>query len=194
MIGIEGAVSLVLARLSLQMPYKVTELEARYNDNVADLRPPATYAASVYTRVELAQYPIIMIQPRGDSTPKYLDNDGDYFIWEFTYRMRIYLEERGNGYPQVEARRQRLTLGIREVLMSTPGLASNAWIDNTSFSSGYFGTGEIRDSDNRSIAATYTDLAVIVQEVTEPFGPTNLTGVADDILISVLPASDIPSS
>ena len=49
--------------------------------------------------------------------------------------------------------------------MSTPLLQAapgQAWIENSSITTSYFGIGTIADKDSRSIAATYTDVDVMV--------------------------------
>lgn len=190
MIGQEGAINLVLARLALQMPSKVAELNARYADNLADLRAPAAYKPSVQTRIEVSQYPMIMIGPRTDRQPYWEDQESGVQAYRVAYAMRIYLIERGNSFSQVEARRQRLTLGIREVLTSAPQLSKVpfVWIDNTSLMTNYFGTGEVADGDSRSIAATSTDLSVMVNEITEPYNPSGQSYVADTIISTVHPS------
>lgn len=187
MIGVEGAKHMVLQRLEAQMPAKVQELQARYADNLI-LRAPNKYTTYIATRVEAAQYPIIMIAPRTDNTPIWENQQQTVQSFRWPYSMRLYVVERGNSYEQVEQRRERLTLGVREVLTSSQNLSDtpNVWIDITSFRTTYFGTGEVADGDNRSIAATYTDLTVMVDEVTEPYPA--MTGRANSIVSSVHPS------
>lgn len=188
MIGIEGAKALVLARLEAQMPAKVDELEQRYADNLAILRAPGKYAPFMVTRVEAAWYPIIMIGPRTDDMPTFVTQQGTYQTFRYPYRLRLYVVERGNSYEQVEYRRERLTLGMREVLTSSAYLSDSPRVelDLTSLRTTYFGTGEVAESDNRSIAATYTDLTVIVDEVSMPY--PSFSGRANTIVSSVHPS------
>jgi hypothetical protein len=191
MIGIEGAIDLIVARLSTEMPAKVAEVAARYTDAATvNLRAPNLYASSLYERLELAQYPAVEVAPRDDGLPYQLDQTQGLLALRVAYSVRVYLTERGNGYPQVDARRKRLTLAVREVLFSTSALQASpqAWIDARTVRSSYFGVGTIDEKDMRSIAATYTDLDVIVQEMTEAY-PTTQIGTADTIFSTVHPAS-----
>ena len=192
MLGIEGAINLVVARLQSEMPAKVAEVAGRYSDaDSINLRQPNLYAPSLYERLELAQYPAIEVAPRDDAAPVRLDQAQGVTKYWIAYSMRVYLTERGSSYTQVDARRKRLTLAIREVLFSTPLLQTGppqAWIDRKTVRTSYFGVGTIDDKDARSIAATYTDLDVIVEEMTEP-SPSTQLGTADTVFSSVHPAN-----
>lgn len=194
MLGTEGAAALLVARLEAEMPAKVTEVAARYSDAATvNLQPPALYAKSVYERLELAQYPAIEVESRDDGPNTQNSQAGGVEDLWVGYDLRVYLTVRGNGFVQVEARRRRLTLAIREVLLSTPLLQAatagpQAWVNARSVRTSYFGIGNIAAADNRSIAATYTDLTVIVEEMTEPYQTTN-DGTADTIFVAVHPAN-----
>lgn len=192
MLGIEGAIDLVVGRLQTQMAAKVAEVIGRYNDQATvNLRVPNLYSTSLYERLELAQYPAVEVAPRDDSAPYYEDQNRGIYTLRIAYSLRVYLTERGVGYPQVDARRKRLTLAIREVLFSNPLLQAGppqAWIDLKTVRSSYFGVGTIDEKDLRSIAATYTDLDVIVQEMTET-SPSTTLGTADTVFATVHPAS-----
>lgn len=190
MLGIEGAIQLLLARLQAEMPAKVAEVASRYPSDAQQvaLRPPSTYTASIYARKEYAQYPIVEVAPRSDG-PGLLDGQVQQIeTWSWPYGLRIYLVERGTGFEQVEKRRQRLTLALREVLTSSAALQASPQvkIDKTSIRGGYFATGETDDKDNRSIASTWTDLTVIVQEMTEPTPGTTLP-VVETVISAVSP-------
>lgn len=188
MIGIEGAIELVVARLQAQMPAKVAEVAARYTDDATvALRTPATYTTSLYARVEYNQYPIVEVAPRNDGPGQWDDQTGGVESWMWPYTVRVYVVERGTSFPQVEKRRQRLTVSLREVLTSSAVLQESpqAWIDKKTIRSGYFATGLTADADNRSIASTWTDLTVMVQEMTEPFPPA--TATANSIVSTVGP-------
>jgi hypothetical protein len=192
MLGTEGAVALVVARLQTEMPAKVTEVAGRYHDTAAvNVRPPKLYAESMYERLELAQYPAVEVASRDDGIPDFNSQAQGVENYWIAYSLRVYVTERGQTYQQVEARRRRLTLAVREVLFSTPELQAGpprVWINPRSIRSSYFGIGTINESDSRSIAATYTDLDVIVEEMTEPYMPTT-TGTADRIFVNVHPAN-----
>jgi len=187
MLGMTGAVGLVLARLQAELPAKITEISTRYSLPAGQLQTPASYMVNMYDRIELAQFPAIQIAPRAEGAPAMMDQDQGVFVYKVGYDMRIYLEVRGLGYDQVEQRRQLTTLGIREVLFSTPqlGAAPDIFVVPGSVRSTYYGIGEIDAKDQRAIAATYTDLTVMVEEMTELPSPWPYT--ADTIVSTVGP-------
>ena len=192
MLGTEGAVNLVVARLQAQMPAKITEVAGRYPDAATvALRPPALYALSLYERIELSQYPAVEVTSRDDGPTVFDDQTSGVFQLAVPYNLRLFLTERGNTFQQVEARRRRLTLALREVLFSTPLLQdppNQSWILRESIRSSYFGISQIDEKDARSIAATYTDVTVMIQEMTELFPAANVP-VADSVFVAVHPAT-----
>lgn len=182
-----GAVALVIGRLQSEMPAKMTELASRYNLPAGTLQNPGSYMVNMFDRVELAQYPTIQVAPRGEGAPRMNEQDQGVLNYETSYLMRVYLQVRGLGYEMVEQRRQLMTLGIREILLSTPqlGAAPDIWILPGSIQTTYFGVGELKEEDQRAIAATYTDLTVMVEEMTEL--PSPWPNTANTIKSSVGP-------
>jgi hypothetical protein len=185
MIGPEGAVATLLSYVQANMPAKITELQARYSD--PDLRPPALYAPSLRERLELNQYPALEFQFQSFGNPKYLNNELTQLTWQIPYKVRVYATERGNSFDQVEIRRKRLLVATLEIIGFDVKLSASpsVWVDFTSLNGQFFGVGKIQDRDNRSIAATYIEMNVIVEEMTEP-APS--LAVADTVVVSVHPA------
>lgn len=193
MLGIEGAIALVIGRLEAEMPAKVVEIAGRYSDQTdVQLRPPAMFSPSLLARVEPSQYPVVEATPNIDDIPEWKEQyQGTETLW-VPYRVRIYVTERGVTFPQTAARRTRLSLAVREILFSSPALQDGppmAFVDNRTIRSAYSPTGKAADGDARSVAASYTDVTVRVEEMTEPASsaPTD-QGTADTIFTSVHPA------
>jgi hypothetical protein len=193
MLGMEGAIVLLVNALEARMPGKVAELQARYGvgDQVTEpdgtcLRPPALYSASFYQRLELSQYPAVEVTPVTNGRPKWNSQAVGQFDMTRAYSMRILMTERGNGFSDVDLRRKRLTLAIEECLFATPllSLSPQAFVDTPTVTASY-STIEVPAGQGRSIAATYIGLDVIVDEVTD--APTPL-GAADTIVSGVHPS------
>jgi hypothetical protein len=202
MLGMEGAIDLLVGALELRMPAKIVELQSRYADadavlpppDQANLRPPALFASSVYQRLELAQYPAIEVSPANDGRPAWNSQGAGQFFFRVAYSMQILVTDRGNSYQQVDARRKRLTLAVKECLLATPLLQDSpvtAWVDTPTMRASYspLAISSVKQADSRSIAATYIELDVIVEEMTDPLVPS---GIADTIVATVHP-SQLPA-
>ena len=190
MLGAEGTVDLVQSYLAANMPAKIAALQTRLGVTSTDLRAPALYSTSLYERIEIAQFPAIEVQFQAFGQPVFLDNNAGQLTYRWPYRLRVYIEERGNSYDQVEQRRKRLLLGVTELLTSHPMLSASsptAWVDVTSMTASFFGLGTLAQAkDARSIAACYLELVVMVEEMTDALTPI---GTADTIVVSVYPAN-----
>jgi hypothetical protein len=188
MLGPEGVVELIRSYLATGMPAKIAELRARLAVTDTDLRAPATFVGSTYGRLEYAQFPAVEVQIQSVGRPTFLDQGGGQVTWRFPYTVRVYTEERGNGFDQVELRRKRLYLAVMELLTAHVPLSTSppAWIDASSLTGSFYGLGTLTSAtDNRSIAATYVEFTVIVEEMTETAPPL---GVADTVIATVHPA------
>lgn len=189
MIGPEGAVSLLVSYLQANMPSKIAELRTRYGADFVDLPDIAFWGDSLRERLELAQYPAIEVQYQSAGNPKYQGTQGTQIIWQFPYNLRVYLTARGNGFEQVEQRRKRYYVAIQELVAFDAKLSAvpNAWVDFKSFRGQFFGVDNLANiRDNRSIAATYQEMTVMVDEMTEA---ASTIGTADTVVVSVHPAN-----
>lgn len=186
--GPEGAVELLRSYLAANVPAKIVELRTRLAVTGEDLRTPQLYSASIRERLEVKDYPSIEVQFQAMGNPVYLANGNTQLTWQIPYKVRVYSAERGNTYDQVEERRKRIFLAVIEVIGFNVKLAStpNVWVDFKSLTGSFFGASQLADArDNRSIAASYLEMNVIVEEMTEPAATL---GTANTVQTSVHPA------
>lgn len=182
MLGMEGVCELVAATLEQKMPAKVDQLRARYTDLDGDDLPYiGLYSRSQRARLERGDYPAIEVVPRDARRPVTMDTDGGVTFW-FPYTIRIFLSVRGTSFENVDQRRKRLTLGVVELLASTPLLqaAPQAKIDVASIWQSFSAVSSSGDTDNRSVGAAFVEATVIVDEMTDTVTPL---GHADTIVI-----------
>lgn len=182
MLGFEGVCELLAHRLELQMPPKVSEMLGRYHLATPDLPVPSLYARQQRARIELHEYPSIEVIARDAGTPLIKDRGDGTIVLQIPYVCRIFLEVRGNTFDETDLRRKRLLLGIVEVLTAAPVLQASpsAWIDLTRIRQSLSEVGTASSGENRSVAAAFVEVTVMVEEMTEP---SPALGLANTIAI-----------
>lgn len=172
--GITGATAAVAAHLTATLPAKVDELDGRlaYPPD-APLEAPELITTEERPRLDGNAWPAIFVAGQ-DTTRVDLDDpnvDGAGAVrYRITYRLRILCFVRGATFADVTRRIGDLTLAVREVIL--PGARLDAYAaepghyDPTDLAESYsdVGTTDAR----RSIAASYVDVSVIMEETLSP--------------------------
>lgn len=167
MIGAEGVVEIARSFLEARLPAKLTEIEGRLGLAAGAIAPPGLYTGEDRPQLAFEEWPALMVVPLDvpDVSSVDLVNGADE-VFLSTYRLRIFVYARAEGFAETAAAVRRLMLGVREVLFANPTMASNgvALIDK--------GRGRYRESYSdldvdkagRSIAGAFAEVQVKIEE------------------------------
>jgi hypothetical protein len=162
--GLESACQLVAQRLRTALPAKTEEMRGRLSvADPADLPDVAVVYDHELGHIPLEEWPAVMVvgQTLERMTRDDVKADGTY--WLCTYRIRVYVWARGEGFGHTDRIRKRLTLAVREVLMQLRKVTGNAQLDDSSMGESYSDLDV--DQADATVGGAYLEFLLVVQEV-----------------------------
>lgn len=136
-------------------------------------------------QIRLEDWPFVLVVPQRTESiaPDTVSGDGS-MTYRVTYRLRIFVWARGNGFIETDLARHRLTLAVLETLLAYPQPQSHLRTDPTTVVTDY--SDVVNDEALAStIAAASVDLAVTAHEALTPVRPsstaTDVTVAADTL-------------
>jgi hypothetical protein len=177
-IGLEGACQLVTDRLEAALPGKTAELRTRLGAQPDDLPDVITVIPHELARLELEQWPAVMVVGQNLEQMVRDDVEADGTTWLCTYRLRVWVWARGNDFGHTDRIRKRLTLAVRELLMQLRRLAADGQIDDRSIAESYSDL----DVDNAgaTIGGSWLEFLLVTRET---LGTIPIAGLADDVVL-----------
>jgi hypothetical protein len=129
----------------------------------ADLPDVAVVYAHELGHIPLEEWPAVMVvgQALDRMTRDDVAADGTY--WLCTYRIRVYVWARGDGFGHTDLVRKRLTLAVREVLMQLRKVTGNAQLDDSTMAESYSDLDV--DQADATIGGAYLEFQLVVREV-----------------------------
>lgn len=182
--GWEYACQTVADILAAGMPAKVAALAARLAVDPALIPAPALVAPEPRNaRIELAQYPAIMVQGRSARRPVAADTDSlGQLVVQRPYNLRVYLFVRARGFDAVATLAKRYLLACEEVLFANIQPAPDARIEPLTLTDSLSDPAMVADRDSRDLSAAFCDFDLILEEtfpgppaVTEIMHPPTVT-------------------
>jgi hypothetical protein len=178
--GIRGATRALAALYTARLPAKCLELEERLEYPAGTFGPPVLIATTQQPRLDGNDWPAVIVVGQDTLDITLEDAQGPPILYRCRYRVFV----RGADLDDTTRRRDDLTLAVRELLL--PGAllddyaAEPGHVEPTDLRESYSDVGE--DTRRRSIAASYIDATVIMEETLDP-GPDGTIGQADTIAI-----------
>jgi hypothetical protein len=191
MLGMEYAKATTLDLLRDHLPAKLVELRARYGAPGAPLpavkpRSDLPFLPDVEEWligdprvVPVSKYPAVAVSGLDDAVRPHGDDS-----YRVLYRLRAFVYVREQSYAAVEQQRDRLVLGIRELLFSAPGLldpTGAATLHRDRLVESY--SDVVDDGAKRSLGGAYIELMVGLNEELD-----RSTGLFGDITRGTVPA------
>lgn len=162
--GLEGACELVADRLRTALPAKTEELRDRLSvADPVDLPDVAVVYPHEIAPIPLEEWPAVMVV--GQTLERMTRDDVEAIgtHWLCTYRIRVYVWSRGEGFAHTDRIRKRLTLATREVLMQLRKVTGRAQLDDSSMGESYSDLDV--DQADATIGGAYLEFLLVVQEV-----------------------------
>jgi hypothetical protein len=161
--GMEGAVALIVDRMTPALATKTAELRERYDvnpDTEGHLLPDFhTVAAYNRARLGVEEWPALLVSGLNTETMRRSDQPG---IWLCQYRLRGFIWVRGEDGTGVQLAQHRLTLAVRELLMERRTLTEDAMVDDASLRESY--SELARDDNQETVAGAYVEFLLWVSE------------------------------
>lgn len=178
--GPEVATTLVKDALEDRLPAKLVELNARLAlAGTEVLGPPALYATEVRAQLDADDFPAIQVVAQDARSLKLVAVEDGSEVYAVTYALRTFLWVRDQEYPEVTRRRDRMALAMREVILEALTLSDaegGAVVNPETLRESY--AEPANDSVGRSIAASYLELEVTIEErIARTTGPEAVTSV-----------------
>ena len=165
MIGPEGVAQAVVDRLRELVPDKLIDLEDRLALPEGSLPAPRLIQPRDAVELRLEDYPALLVVPQdaviGARTD--VDDDGsESFVCRYT--MRVYVWMRGDHAEATDLARKRMTLAVREVLLTYGFLPGElGTIDHTTLIESYSDIAA-DPSSNSTVAAAYLEASLVTEE------------------------------
>lgn len=188
MLGWQVALDAVAGFLEDEMPAKLVELRNRLGEPegplpIDELPDPQEYTTEERAALPVNKWPTILVTAQRKRTGGQVDissTGGPTF--RNTYRLRLYIWARAQGYAQVNRIRNRLSLAVTELLSATTTLdRADMAVDPLTLEERPAET--VQDRSRRSIAATWLEFEVTIEETVVVEG----LGVVDTGIIETLP-------
>lgn len=208
--GAEGAADLVATWFGTALPDRCARIRARLNLPPEAFPPPALIAPHEHGPLALEEWPAVLVVPRALADMRLADTvDDGTELYLCGYQLRILCWVRGESVGETDLLRKRLTLAVRETLLSRKQLTPLPRYGSGPYGGGQYGIGvggpdtavrptTIREdysqlfTDGRHgavIAGSWVDVQVAVLEAAEPL----LTrGRADRVDLTTTHMPDTP--
>jgi len=121
MLGAEGVATAILQKLETRLPAKVTEFRTRYGTTAAALPMPASLYSTEVDVLSVDKYPAIIVttvDTTGRIGNRQLQGTGEVDVYQYKYRMRVFLYVTGTDHGPTDLLRKRYALAAREVLLT----------------------------------------------------------------------------
>lgn len=164
--GLEGAVDVVVARLKAALPAKTAALRARYDvdpETEGHLLPDViTVAPYDAIHLGLEDWPAVLVSGLEATQMRRAEVRAGVSVWTVQYALRAYVWARGEDEGTVARVRNRLTLAVRELLLSRQTMTSTLMVDSNSLSESYSELAQ--DEDGGTVGAAYVAFSVWAEE------------------------------
>lgn len=170
--GYEAVLDAIVGYLEAEMPAKLEELRSRLGDDgplsIDELPEVQLFATEGRAQLPLKDYPAIIAIAQPKRNVRLLDvtEDPPASRWASDYGVRLYLWARGSSYGATNRIRNRLSLAVTELLLSSPSLGLDwlrvnpaTWTENPAEGAA--------DRQRRSISATYLQFEATIEETLE---------------------------
>lgn len=188
-LGAETVAAVVADAFRARVPAALADLaQPTALGPLARLDDPKLYATSDRFRLELPEYPAVLVVPQGAGQviPLDFDDDDGGEVWRFRYTLRTFTFVRGRSYEEVAAYRNRLMAALRVAIFRrwqlTDDIAFVPPADGTQYRESLSEAGVDR-RDQRSVAGGYIEHQVDALEGASI--PT--LGVANTVDATLLP-------
>jgi hypothetical protein len=171
MLGPSNALELVASYLEAEASAKLEELRERLGQDgpltKAELRDFQLITTEDRAQVPIADYPAIVSVLRAHDVVRRVDiADTGGEVFAMRYVVRLYLWARGKTYAGTTRARNRYALAVTELLLERLSLGQDGVRIHPETMVGRPAEGA-RDKSGRSIAATYIEFAVTIDETVE---------------------------
>lgn len=173
--GWDYVLQTVAGELQDRTPAKLLALRKRLGPEAGPLTKDELPDPLLYTTEERAALPIndwpaivVTAQAKGNVRAVDISATGGP-VYQADYLVRVYVWARGKSYAHANRIRNRLSLGLTELLNEAPTLGQDAFRVNP-LSMTERPAETVRDKSQRSIAATYLEFAVTIEETVEVEG------------------------
>lgn len=166
--GFEGALDAVLDHVEANIRPKLTELRSRLGEQGPlthrVLPDPQLFTTENRAQIPLSKYPAIMAIGRARGGFKDIDRTRRGIIYAVRYRLRLYTWVRSRGFAAATLVRNRYSLALSELLLEKPSLSTgNGYVMPETFDERP--AESVRDKQGRSIAATFLEFDVTIEEL-----------------------------
>jgi hypothetical protein len=121
MLGAEGVSTAIKDKAEAAMPAKLAQLRARYSADEWTIPAPASLYSTNKDILSIEQFPSIIVttvDTTGRIGNRQLGGDGVRDVYQYKYRMRIFVYVTGRDDEATDLLRQRYVLAAREVLLT----------------------------------------------------------------------------
>lgn len=164
--GLEGAVTTVVDRLTAALPAKTTELRTRYGvdaETEGHLLPDVvTVAAYDKHALALEEWPAVLVSGLETMDMTRVDVDGAIEHWLVRYQLRVFIWVRSEDPVSVWKARNRLTLAVRELLMTRRTMNTALMVDEATLTESYSDLAV--DEDKATVGGAFVAVQVLVAE------------------------------
>lgn len=160
--GPEDAATLVVSRLEAKLPTQLAAIETARGLAANTIPRPVTYLPHDLPQLPTDVTPAVLVVVQ--DTPDVSGREpGDGTLrWDVTYRMRIYVFARGQGYRDTDQHRKRLVLGVRQTLLAEPAVGEDAHVVPSRWRESY--SDVVAEDRSRSLAGAYLEANVVLAE------------------------------
>ncbi|KWW97402.1 hypothetical protein LI90_4374 (plasmid) [Carbonactinospora thermoautotrophica] len=177
--GLEGACTLLADRLRAALPGKTAELRTRYGADPAALPDVVTVEPHDVDQLGVEQWPAVLVVGQETRGIRPVDVGPTSEVYQVRYALRVFVWARGDGYAQTDTLRKRLTLGVRELLLTRRLLAPAGRVEPSSLAESY--SDLARDEAGRTIGGAFIAVEVTLEETltseTPPVGMVDTVSV-----------------
>lgn len=129
MLGAEGVSSAIIQKIRDNAEGKIAQLRARYGAAADVLPMPAALYTTDQDVLSIENYPAIIcttVDTTGRIGNRQLSSDGEVDVYQYKYRMRVFVYVTGHDYTDTDLLRKRFVLALREILLTNLILVDEA--------------------------------------------------------------------
>lgn len=191
-LGAEGVSTAIVTKLREHAPAKITQLRARYGADTATLPMPASLHSTAKDTLSIEEYPAIVcttVDTTGRIGNRQLSSDGEFDVYQYKYRMRVFVFVTGADTEDTDLLRKRFVLAVREILLTNlilvDGAGQYALMDPNTIKESY---SDVAKNDAEQLfAAAYLEFEVTTAESLASFPVTHPGDIQIDTDLGVNP-------
>ena len=169
MLGAEGVSTAIVEKIRAHAPAKITQLRARYSADAATIPMPASLHSTSKDTLSIEEYPAIVcttVDTTGRLGNRQLSSDGEFDVFQYKYRMRMFVFVTGPGTEATDLLRKRYVLAVREILLTNiifvDAGGQYAELDPNTIKESY---SEVAENDDKQLfAAAYLEFEITTAE------------------------------